>query len=76
MAEDTKSRVRRRRERARRYCRGARCVGVAAGISASDMPRGAEGWRHGTSAIVLTALAVNRTASRSQVRPSTKQSVS
>ena len=60
------------RERARRYCRDVPYVGVVADISEPDMPRGARGLRRGTSAIVRTALAANRTASRSRERLSTK----
>src|SRR6266478_5926900 len=42
--EGTKWRERRHRERGRRCCRDAPCVGDAAGISAFDMRHGAEGW--------------------------------
>jgi len=71
--EDTKWRERPHREKGRRCCRDVRCAGDAADISAFGMPRGAEGWRRGTFAIVRRARAANRTASRSQDRLLTKR---
>ena len=64
----------RRRAKGRRCCKDARCAGDAADTSACDMPRGAAGWRPGTSATVRTAprraeLPVDRRAA-----PSTKPS--
>ena len=56
MAADTKPRGRRRRGRARPCCKGAQSAAVAAGISASAMPRGADGWRRGMSATAPMAL--------------------
>jgi DNA invertase Pin-like site-specific DNA recombinase len=72
----TNWRERRHHERGRPCCRDAQCVGDAADISASDMLRGVENWRHGTSATAPTAVSVNRIASRSQACPSTKRSAS
>ncbi len=48
---------------ARHCCRVARCVGAAADICESDMPRATEGWSRGTSATARTALMASRTAS-------------
>ena len=49
---DTNWRERHRRGKGRRYCKGVPSAVVAAGISVSDMPRDAGGWRPGMSAIV------------------------
>ena len=74
MAGDTSWRADRRRVRARRCCRDARCAADAAGISASDTaPRGASK-RPGMSATVGTAISVSGTANLSQGRPSTRPS--
>ena len=74
MVADTNWRERRRRERGRRCCRDAQCVADAADTSGSDMLRGAEGWRLGTSAIAGTVMSGNRSASRLQADPSMKPS--
>jgi Recombinase len=76
MVEDTNWRVPHHRERGRPCCKGARCADDAADISASDMRRGAENKRHGTSATARTAASANRTASRLPARPSTRRSAS
>ena len=72
MAADTNWRERRRRARGRRCFRDAPCVGDAADTSGSDMPRGEEDWRLGTSATAHAVMSVTHSASRSQAVASMK----
>jgi len=53
---------------------GRAVCGLAVGILEPAMRRGADAWRHGTSATAPTALAASRTASRLRERPSTRRS--